>query len=316
MALADGTARTISAIRTLLGLPTGRIVRRSTLADMFETLQNRVKSFMELTITADVETANFTEIMTGGTKSAGSFKFNAVPTALDTITINGVVLKFTAAASDVTTAGTTAVPYIINIKGTAELQSNEVATQLNASTHASLTIATYDGTTADTTGVTVDMPGTVGDEFTLEDTSLTIAATVTALTGGVDMVAKAIAAAPNLVGGVTMSVSADVGNAVTITGQAVDANGADLAEATQFMYFLSSDAAGQAVSAAPDGGIAMGTDGTMIVEFTAEVVGWFTTEADGDFDIVVTDAGAFTSYLVVMLPSGRRVISDVITHGA
>jgi hypothetical protein len=40
------------------------------------------------------------------------------------------------------------------------------------------------------------------------------------------------------------------------------------------------------------------------------------SEADGDVDINITDAGAFTAYLVVVLPNGTLAISAVITHAA
>ncbi len=75
--------------------------------------------------------------------------------------------------------------------------------------------------------------------------------------------------------------------------------------------YLSDDAAGQTVATAPDT-VAIGTDGTLIT--TATDFYFLITEADGDADIDITEAGgADTFYLNVVLPNGQIVTSDAIT---
>lgn len=113
----------------------------------------------------------------------------------------------------------------------------------------------------------------------------------------------------------TISVAAEDTNVVAVTIQLHDRYGGDLAVAGVVYGYISSDAAGQALSAAHDGGCAIGTDGLMI-ETLADQAFWLISEADGDIDIEFTDSGAFTAYLVLIMPDGRRVISAVMTHTA
>lgn len=83
-------------------------------------------------------------------------------------------------------------------------------------------------------------------------------------------------------------------------------------EAIAFDLYLSSDAAGQTVDAAPSGGFAVGTDGTIIAEHTANVYAKCITEADGDFDLDMIDTASAATYVNVILPSGQIVTSSVI----
>lgn len=89
--------------------------------------------------------------------------------------------------------------------------------------------------------------------------------------------------------------------------------GSDADQRTAVMCYLSSDSAGDSVAAAPDGGAAIGTDGSIIKEHTAELVFSVVSEADGEFDITITESTAKTFFLNVILPSGRVVTSPAIT---
>lgn len=114
---------------------------------------------------------------------------------------------------------------------------------------------------------------------------------------------------------VQLAVGTESGTVINVTGQVVDVAGNALREDTNLLFYLSNDAAGQAlITTAHDSGFAIGTDGTIIVEFTANKCGWLITEADGDFDIDFDESGALTAYLQISLPSGRRVASVAITH--
>ena len=61
-------------------------------------------------------------------------------------------------------------------------------------------------------------------------------------------------------------------------------NGNELAERVGLQWYLSSDANGDAISAAPSGGIAIGTDG-LLIEHTNNIAGKIISEADGDIDV-------------------------------
>ena len=83
-------------------------------------------------------------------------------------------------------------------------------------------------------------------------------------------------------------------------------------EAIGFMLYLSSDSAGQTLATAPST-LAVGTDGTILVEHTANVVMSCISEADGDFDINITDTATAASFVNVLLPTGKIVTSDALS---
>lgn len=105
------------------------------------------------------------------------------------------------------------------------------------------------------------------------------------------------------------------GTTINVAVQFTDPDGTAITSAVSVPFYLAGDAAGQTIGTAPSGGIAIGTDGLMI-EWTANVAGMLTSEADGDVDINMIEAGALTNYLVLVMPDGSLVISDAITHAA
>lgn len=112
---------------------------------------------------------------------------------------------------------------------------------------------------------------------------------------------------------ITFVVGAEATNAINVTGQVADAAGADMATVTAFKFYLADDSAGLTPSTtAPTGGIAIGTDGALI-ESVNNLSGTVITEADGDFDITLTDTGTPTFYIVVVMPNGSLQISGAIT---
>jgi hypothetical protein len=69
------------------------------------------------------------------------------------------------------------------------------------------------------------------------------------------------------------------------------------------------------VATAPSGGGAIGTDG-LAIPVVAGKAWQLTSESDGDIDITFTETGAKTMYLVLVLPTGKLVISTAITFAA
>ena len=116
----------------------------------------------------------------------------------------------------------------------------------------------------------------------------------------------------------TFVIGAEAANVINVAVQLLaDEQGAEYLDATSgawVMWYLADDAAGDTpTTVAPDGGVAVGTDGT-IIEWAANLSGVAVSEVDGDIDINITHAaGAKTVYLVVALPTGRRVVSGAIT---
>lgn len=114
--------------------------------------------------------------------------------------------------------------------------------------------------------------------------------------------------------GATMVVGAEGGSDdINVTIQLTDHNGNDLAIRGGVDFYLADDANGDTPSTvAPDGGIAIGTDGAMI-EWAANLSGKLISEADGDIDITLIDSGSPTFYLIVILPTGKLAASAAIT---
>lgn len=112
---------------------------------------------------------------------------------------------------------------------------------------------------------------------------------------------------------VSYSIAAESGNTITVSCQFKDADGDDMAEAVVVRQYLAEDATGQAVEAAATS-LAVGTDGTILVEETSNAVWTAVTEADGDLDIVVGDAvGVDTYHIITVGPDGRLHASAAIT---
>lgn len=121
----------------------------------------------------------------------------------------------------------------------------------------------------------------------------------------------------SMIGGVygaTMAVGAEAANAITVSIQLTDEDGSDLAVRGSVMAYLSDDANGDSVAGtAPDGGVAVATDG-LAIPLVAGKCWLLTSEADGDIALAITESGADTWYLVLVMPAtGKLVVSGAIT---
>ncbi len=102
-------------------------------------------------------------------------------------------------------------------------------------------------------------------------------------------------------------------NAINVGIQLVNRdNGNELTERVALQWYLSSDANGDAISAAPSGGIAIGTDG-LLIEHTNNIAGTVISEADGDIDVTLTESTAKSFYLILIAPDGKLYSSGAIT---
>ena len=125
----------------------------------------------------------------------------------------------------------------------------------------------------------------------------------------------------NLVDDMVASVSFTVGSesteAITVSCQFKDAAGNDMTSARCLRAYLSADSAGQTAASSSGLTITSGTDGLTQVSVDANTINmlWLTSEADGDVDVVITDAsgGTTTNYLNVITPDGKIHTSGAIT---
>jgi hypothetical protein len=103
------------------------------------------------------------------------------------------------------------------------------------------------------------------------------------------------------------------GNTINVGIQLNDANGSPTAMRQGVFAYLSNDANGDSIAtAAPSGGWAIGTDG-LLIPVVAGKAAELISEADGDIDINIIEAGAATWYLILKLPSGKLASSTAIT---
>lgn len=119
--------------------------------------------------------------------------------------------------------------------------------------------------------------------------------------------------------GATITVGAEAADSINVAIQLFN----DAAKSTEctgvsVVTAILSDSASTAVpcTTAPDGDIAVGTDGAILTEHVADKVFVLESEADGDIDLDIGEAAGGTWYLHVILPDGAVEVSDAITFAA
>ena len=121
----------------------------------------------------------------------------------------------------------------------------------------------------------------------------------------------------DMVASVSFTVGTEAGEAITVSCQFKDAAGADMTSARCLRAYLSADSAGQTAASSSGLTITSGTDGLTQVSVDSNTINmlWLTSEADGDVDVVITDAstGTTTNYLNVVTPDGKIHTSGAIT---
>jgi hypothetical protein len=155
-----------------------------------------------------------------------------------------------------------------------------------------------------------------GGQLSQNGTAITATAAELNIMDGVTATTAEINTLDNVVAGVGYTIGSDTGTTITVNIQFNDAAGTAMATRSALYFFLSDDANGDSLAAtAPSGGIAAGTDG-WIEAITANKSFWGHSEADGDLDVVLTEAGADTWYLGAKMPNGSIIMSAAITFTA
>ena len=113
------------------------------------------------------------------------------------------------------------------------------------------------------------------------------------------------------------SISVDVGDtAATVTIQLKDWNGDDLAVPGTVICYLSSSSTGLDFNdATVTTETAIATDGSLAI-LLAKIAYLVTSEANGDIGLTITDTSDDVYYLVVVLPTGKLVVSDAMTFAS
>lgn len=112
---------------------------------------------------------------------------------------------------------------------------------------------------------------------------------------------------------VGFTIGAEAANVINVACQLKSRNG-EYAQRGAVQFYLSDDANGDSLAAtAPSGGIAIGTDGVVLTEHTANKHLTAVSESDGDIDFDITEVGVDTWYLIAVLPNGELRASGAIT---
>lgn len=110
-----------------------------------------------------------------------------------------------------------------------------------------------------------------------------------------------------------ITVGAENATVINVGIQLNDAAGDPLAVRGSILAYVADDANGDSVAATAPDTVAIGTDG-LAIPLVAGKTFLLTSEADGDIDIDFTNAAADTFYLILVMPDGKLVASDAITH--
>ena len=114
--------------------------------------------------------------------------------------------------------------------------------------------------------------------------------------------------------GASFTVGTEASNKINVAVQLTDSEGQDLTRRNTVQAYLAGDANGDSLATAPSGAVAIGTDGLKLSSGgDSKIIFGLTCESDGDIDIDITESGTPTIYLVIVLPSGKLVISPAIT---
>ena len=112
---------------------------------------------------------------------------------------------------------------------------------------------------------------------------------------------------------IEFTVGAEVSNVINVACQ-INQNDTAVTAAYVLQAWLSSSLSPPAiVTTAPNGGIAIGTDGVIMSEFVTDKYFLLYFDATGQADIDVTETGTATFYLNVLLPSGTITSSGVMS---
>lgn len=111
----------------------------------------------------------------------------------------------------------------------------------------------------------------------------------------------------------TIVIGAEASNVINVDVQLRDAKAAAVAESRWVDVYLSDDSAGDGLCAtAPDGGVAIGTDGTILNAPVASKMFQIWTESTGQFDIDITHAAGAATYYLCIRDGGRLYVSSAI----
>jgi hypothetical protein len=116
--------------------------------------------------------------------------------------------------------------------------------------------------------------------------------------------------------GAVITVGAEATDAIITTVRLTARDGAFLPKSVAIPFYIASAANGLTTGTAASGAVAISGSKGLLIQSVAKLAGILVTDADGEARISITEAGALTSYLVLVMPTGQLVISPAIIHAA
>ena len=112
--------------------------------------------------------------------------------------------------------------------------------------------------------------------------------------------------------GCTFTIGTEAANVINVALQLLASDGSALTGRGLVDIYLSDDQYGNTCASTAEG-IAIGTDGIIVAADASLNSIKVLSESDGDIDINITETtGADTYYMVVVMPSGKKIVSDPI----
>ena len=116
--------------------------------------------------------------------------------------------------------------------------------------------------------------------------------------------------------GAHFTVGTETTNAIITQIQLLDREGTPLTKSVMVHWYIAGAATGLTIGTAASGAVAIANSRGLLISSVAKLAGYLVTNSSGRADISITEAGALTSHLVLVMQSGQLAISGAITHAA
>jgi hypothetical protein len=116
--------------------------------------------------------------------------------------------------------------------------------------------------------------------------------------------------------GAQFTVGAEATNAIITEIQLLDREGTPLTKSVMVPWYIAGAATGLTIGHAASGAVAIANSRGLLISSVAKLAGYLVTNSSGRADISITESGALTSHLVLVMQSGQLAISGAITHAA
>jgi hypothetical protein len=116
--------------------------------------------------------------------------------------------------------------------------------------------------------------------------------------------------------GARFTVGAEATNAIITEIQLLDREGTPLTKSVMVPWYIAGTATGLTIGTAASGAVAIANSRGLLIASVTKLAGYLVTNSSGRADISITEAGALTSHLVLVMQSGQLAISGAIAHAA